>query len=67
MIDIGNFPSIGEAWLAVAKQILQTGNEVIENGEEYKERKGISFGVACITDEDKIIESFADASNIQWI
>ena len=67
MIDIGHFASIGEAWLAVAKQILQTGNDVIENGEEYKEKKGISFGVTCVTDKDNIIERFADAGNIQWM
>jgi len=67
MIDIGQFSCIGEAWLVVAKHIMQMGNEVIENGEEYKEWKGVSFSIACTTEEDYIINKFADVSNIQWM
>ena len=67
MIDIGQFSCIGKAWLAVAKHIMQMGSEVNQNGEEYKEWKGVSFSIACTTEEDCIINKFADVSNIQWM
>lgn len=67
MIEAGKYVQIGEAWLAVVRRIMQSGEEV-ENGlEKYRELKGITFCISCNEDNDKILQEYGDRKKIQWM
>lgn len=67
MIEAGKYVQIGEAWLAVVKRIMQSGEEV-ENGlEKYRELKGITFCISCNEGDDKILQEYGDRKKIQWM
>lgn len=67
MIEAGKYVQIGEAWLAVVKRIMQSGEEV-ENGlEKYRELKGITFCISCNEGNDKILQEYGDRKKIQWM
>ena len=53
---IGEFRTVGEAWLVVGREILTCGLEHDTGDEHYKECKGISVNLKYTQDKDAIFE-----------
>lgn len=67
MTFLGDFYTIGSAWMQMMKYIAFNGKEVETDSECYKEVGGIIANISVTDGYDYIIEKFANKSNISWM
>lgn len=67
MINLGEYGSIGDAWIAIIKHIIEQGIKVITPNEVYYEYKGVSIDIHHSLKIDPIISKYGDEQAIHWM